>query len=275
MRALKMDSGTPDPILCSNCDAPARAAAQFCARCGKRYVPVVEDPQDTADAALKPADRWIPLPTAPTGRWDELRAVGWLYGLLLFSSLVGGIGYSVDHEVDFGLWITLIDAVVIVAFAGYYHRDIIPLLLPSSFEGNAWRKLAIAAIVQFGVLGTLFYLLEKMGLPFQRITDDMPRYHYSLWQVIALSSLAPALFEEIAFRGVIFGRLLTVLGEREAWLVQAAFFSLLHLNPSIFLTHFAMGLILGWLRMRAGSLLPGMLLHAVWNAANILLELYP
>jgi membrane protease YdiL (CAAX protease family) len=42
----------------------------------------------------------------------------------------------------------------------------------------------------------------------------------------------------------------------------------------IFPTHFAMGLIFGWLRMRTGSLLPGMLLHAAWNAANIVLELY-
>jgi len=29
-----------------------------------------------------------------------------------------------------------------------------------------------------------------------------------------------------------------------------------------------------WLRIRTGSLLPGMILHAAWNAANILLELY-
>jgi membrane protease YdiL (CAAX protease family) len=34
-----------------------------------------------------------------------------------------------------------------------------------------------------------------------------------------------------------------------------------------------MGLIFGWLRMRTGSLIPGMILHAAWNAANILLEL--
>jgi membrane protease YdiL (CAAX protease family) len=65
-----------------------------------------------------------------------------------------------------------------------------------------------------------------------------------------------------------------VLGEREAWLVQAAFFSILHLSPVIFPTHFAMGLIFGWLRMRTDSLIPGMILHALWNAAIILLELY-
>jgi membrane protease YdiL (CAAX protease family) len=34
-----------------------------------------------------------------------------------------------------------------------------------------------------------------------------------------------------------------------------------------------MGLIFGWLRLRTRSLIPGMILHAAWNAANILLEL--
>jgi len=71
-----------------------------------------------------------------------------------------------------------------------------------------------------------------------------------------------------------FGRLRRVLGEREGWLVQAAFFAIMHLSPVIFPTHFAMGLILGWLRMRTGSLLPGMILHGLWNAACILIELY-
>jgi membrane protease YdiL (CAAX protease family) len=92
--------------------------------------------------------------------------------------------------------------------------------------------------------------------------------------LLALFALAPAVFEEVAFRGIIFERLRRVLGEREGWLVQAAFFSVLHLSPVIFLTHFAMGLILGWLRIRARSLLPCMILHASWNAASIVLELY-
>jgi membrane protease YdiL (CAAX protease family) len=269
-----MDSWTPEPTLCSHCGAPPRAAALFCARCGTRYAPAEENPQGIGDTSPK-ADQWIPIiASKSTVHWDELRAVGWLYGLLMFASLVGGIGYSIEPGRDFDFWITLVDAVVIVGFAAHNRKEVIPLLRPSRFDDNARKKLAVAVVIQFGVLGAAFYLLEKAGVPFDRVTDDMQRHHYSLWQLFALNSLAPALFEEIAFRGVIFGRLLTVLGEKEAWLVQAAFFSILHLSPVIFPTHFAMGLILGWLRMRTLSLLPGMVLHAAWNAVIILLELY-
>lgn len=212
---------------------------------------------------------------APAGiPWQELRVVAWLYGLLLFTSLCFGIAYFVEPTGDFQPWFTLVDGLVVLGFCGYYRTEILALLRPSTFDGRARRMLAFAAVVQFALLGAVFYLLEQTGIPFERITDEMQRHHYALWQLLVLYSLAPAIFEEAAFRGIIFGRLRLVLGEREGWLVQAAFFSVMHLSPVIFPTHFAMGLIFGWLRMRTGSLLPGMVLHAAWNAANILLELY-
>jgi membrane protease YdiL (CAAX protease family) len=206
-------------------------------------------------------------------RGHELRVVGWLYGLMLVISLVFGIAYNVNPMGDFGPWESLLFAIVISAFAVHYRNEILALLLPATFDGNARQMLAIATLIQFVLLGAVFYLLEQTGIPFERITDEMKRHDYTLWQLLALYSLAPAVFEEIAFRGIIFDRLTRVLGEREGWLVQAALFSVLHLSPVIFPTHFAMGLILGWLRMRTRSLIPGMILHAAWNAANILLEL--
>jgi uncharacterized protein len=267
-----MDNDTQLQGTCASCSALLRRDAKFCARCGARSTPV--EPETAVESGSGSRDGWVAEPVESTARWDELRTVGSLYGLLLLTSLIAGIAYYVEPDGDFGFWMTLVDAMVILCFAGYYRAEVLPLLRPSTFDANAGRKLAVAAVVQFIALGAVFYFLEKLGLPFERITDEMQRHDYSLWQLLALYSLAPALFEEIAFRGVIFERLRRVLGEREAWLVQAAFFSVLHLSPVIFPTHFAMGLIFGWLRMRTGSLLPGMVLHAAWNAANIMLELY-
>ncbi len=272
---MDSDSETPGIAACAKCGAALRAASHFCAQCGARISRADEESQAVADPASPPTDGWVAEPAPSTGRWDELRVVAWLYGTLLFTSLVGGIAYHFDRQGDVGLWMTLVDAIVIVGFASRYRSEIVPLLRPATFDGRARKMLAIATAIQFLGLGAVFYLLEKAGLPFERITDEMQRHDYSLWKLILIYSLAPAFFEEIAFRGVMYDRLRQVLGEREGWLVQAAFFSVLHLSPVIFPTHFAMGLIFGWLRIRTGSLLPGMVLHAVWNAANILLELYP
>jgi len=264
-----MDSEAPVLANCSVCGAELRAGANFCTFCGKRTSAADPELPRAAEPMLPPTD-----PGSPSAdRWQDLRVVGWLFGLLLLASLFWGIVYSIEPNGDFLPWMTLIDGLVIVGFAGYYRREIVPLILPSTFDLNAGARLAVAAIFQFAVLGAAFYLLEKTGIPFERITDEMKRHHYSLWQLLAFFSLAPAVLEEIAFRGIIFNRLNAVLGEREAWLVQAAFFSVLHLSPVIFVTHFVMGLIFGWLRMRTRSLLPGMMLHGLWNASVILLEL--
>jgi membrane protease YdiL (CAAX protease family) len=257
-----MSSESESAPDCSRCGAALRAAALFCARCGT----AVSAAEREAEPGIEPAQ-------PSTDRSQELRVVGSLFGLLLAASLVFGIGYFVNPTGDFLPWESLVFAIVIVAFAVRYRSEILALLRPSAFDRRALGILAIGTLVQFVLLGAVFYLLVQTGIPFERITDEMQRHDYALWQLLALCSLAPAVFEEIAFRGIIFNRLSRVLGEREGWLVQAALFSVLHLSPVIFPTHFAMGLIFGWLRVRAGSLIPGMILHATWNAAIILLEL--
>jgi membrane protease YdiL (CAAX protease family) len=246
---------------CGKCGGALRTAALYCPRCGTRTASVEQEAEVKVEPAAPAVDRS-----------HELRVVGLLYGLLLLTSFVFGIFYLVEPEGDFQTWVSLVYAAVILCFAARYSHEILALMRPS-FDRNTGKMLAIATAVQFVLLGAVFYLLEETGIPFERVTDEMRRHDYALWQLLVLYSLAPALYEEIAFRGIIFERLRRVLGEREGWLVQAALFSVLHLSPVIFPTHFAMGLIFGWLRVRTGSLIPGMILHAAWNAANILLEL--
>ena len=65
------------------------------------------------------------------------------------------------------------------------------------------------------------------------------------------------------------GRLQALLGRREALLLTAILFTLVHLSPVVFPLHFGLGMYLGWLRLRSGSLLPGMLLHFTYNGLVI------
>jgi membrane protease YdiL (CAAX protease family) len=50
-------------------------------------------------------------------------------------------------------------------------------------------------------------------------------------------------------------------------------FSVLHLDPNWFATSFVFCLALGGLRRVTGSLVPGMIIHAAWNAMVIGWEL--
>ena len=83
-------------------------------------------------------------------------------------------------------------------------------------------------------------------------------------------SICPGVFEELAFRGVIQGRLEEIMRRKDALILQAALFSVMHLLPSAYVSHFLIGLGLGFLRMRCRSLYPAMIVHALWNAVTVL-----
>ena len=93
--------------------------------------------------------------------------------------------------------------------------------------------------------------------------------------VIAL--LAPVI-EEMVFRGCVLSDLLRWRPERR-WLMislSALLFALSHLNPAQMPHAFVIGLLLGWIYSRTGSIVPGVVYHWANNtAAYLLFVAYP
>lgn len=83
--------------------------------------------------------------------------------------------------------------------------------------------------------------------------------------------LCPAIFEELAFRGLLQGRLMALLGRWPGLVITATAFMLAHGISAASPLHLFLGLYLGLLRERSGSLYPGMLLHLVYNSALVVL----
>lgn len=97
------------------------------------------------------------------------------------------------------------------------------------------------------------------------------------WLVVVVLAIVPAVCEELVFRGWMLSAL---AGEKPsrgklfaAVVVQAALFSVVHLLPERLPTTFAMGLVLGWIALRTGSVLPGIICHAVHNAVPVAVSL--
>lgn len=82
--------------------------------------------------------------------------------------------------------------------------------------------------------------------------------------------LLPAVFEEIAFRGIMVNSL---GGAGRLWvsLLLGALFSLYHLNPAQTLYQFAVGFIFTLLAVTSQSVLPAMVLHFINNALIVVL----
>lgn len=96
------------------------------------------------------------------------------------------------------------------------------------------------------------------------------RDRLGIWATLFVIAVAPAVLEEVAFRGVLQGRLQALFGAGTGLVAGAAAFALCHAAPAVLPIHFGLGLYLGWLRMRSGSLLPCMLTHFAYNAAVVL-----
>jgi ABC-2 type transport system permease protein/sodium transport system permease protein len=108
----------------------------------------------------------------------------------------------------------------------------------------------------------------------KRVLDQIQQLPLTL--LIFRFGIIPAVCEEFFFRGYLLGALSTRLKAREAILFSAALFGLFHvltdqLAVERFLSTATMGLALGWVCVRTGSILPGMLLHAVHNSLIVLL----
>jgi membrane protease YdiL (CAAX protease family) len=205
--------------------------------------------------------------------WREIKRVGWLFGLLLLSSFLLGMASRLDSSPWPEAITSAVDAALVFGFMISRFRTLAPLLMFPRVDGRATLELVLASLGFALLLGGYFALLKHMGVPTVDYIRGYEKAHWPMWSMFALVSVVPAVVEELAFRGVIQSSLEQVGSGLEAWLIQAALFSVLHLSPIIFPSHFLMGLWFGWLRRRTQSVYPGMVMHGLWNAMVLIAHL--
>jgi hypothetical protein len=94
----------------------------------------------------------------------------------------------------------------------------------------------------------------------------------SPWQavlVIGAVAVTPAVCEEALFRGWLLGTLRRKLSAVPAIIVQAVLFALFHMSPLSIVALAFVGLYLGWLFERTGTLFASMTAHCLYNATII------
>lgn len=152
------------------------------------------------------------------------------------------------------------------------------ILLAALFLWRHWTEVSPAwlRIRQWDVLlwsgaSALGTLLPSMGL--QELLPEVKDLSGETFRLIVgnnlgyvvLCLLVPVV-EEMIFRGAVLRTLLDSMKSRWAAIaLSAALFALAHLNPAQMPHAFLMGLLLGWMYSRTGSILPGVVFHFVNN----------
>lgn len=252
----------PAPVSCPSCTALLDEAARFCGNCGSAL---------RGDAA--PVRRRDPYEA-----WRSFKPVLTLWASLLAINLVLGVvaklsEFDAEERLIGDACATVASLLIVVAAALRERERLRPLLRA---DGLASKNLLVALVATLacGLFMTGYvWLGSRLHLPFLGYLDD---YREAGWPIaIAFVSVAvlPPIYEELAFRGVMQQGLERAMRPVDALLVQAAMFSVLHLSPLNFVSHFGLGLAFGLVRQRTASLLPSMVVHAAWNAWVVVEEL--
>lgn len=110
------------------------------------------------------------------------------------------------------------------------------------------------------------------------LLDLMPEWGMTLvkntvgrggWAIATVVIAAP-IFEELIFRGYILNSIKAKMGVIPAIVLSAAIFGIIHFIPQQVVNGFLMGLILGYIYVRTGSLWVVMLMHAINNGVAYL-----
>ncbi|MBO4693811.1 MAG: CPBP family intramembrane metalloprotease [Clostridia bacterium] len=112
-------------------------------------------------------------------------------------------------------------------------------------------------------------IFESFGIDFSVPESEYPQGVFGFLLVVLSTAVVPALVEEFAFRGIVFG-MLKPFGEAFAIFASAAAFGVLHGNFEQMPFAFLVGLALGFVRAKTDSLVICMAIHAANNFIAVL-----
>ena len=179
-----------------------------------------------------------------------------------------GTEYYAQHM---GIDLAARAAFLILAFLIFFLIRKKNYLKEISFEKTSGKKIVAAlfgaAFVIFFVNGLLNLLTPQNQLQsFQDASSVL--YTYPLWQAILANALLVPIAEEIVFRGLMFSRLQKAMPNMAVALITSILFGLVHGQ----LIAFIVGLVLSFVRIKTGSIMPTILMHILINTYATLLS---
>ena len=153
-------------------------------------------------------------------------------------------------------------------------RRTLLLKMPKPMAIPAAIALALVLNPMAHLLGYLVQQLYPMSTEVQTMAQQLSALFHdspSIWITLAVIALTPAICEELTFRGFILSGLRHSGHKWTAILISSVFFGAVHGMLQQSLSACVVGVLLGYLAMQTGSILPGVLYHVVHNSLAVLI----
>jgi membrane protease YdiL (CAAX protease family) len=273
---MESEPALPDPgseavptiPSCPGCGEGVEASANFCPLCGAALQEGLAPPPRRLTSRQIEHD--LNSSTAPVRR-PLFFYLLWLAtgGIFSLAAYAGAASIPVIMAID------TVTTSVTLGWAAGLRRDVFRLLAwPRG--GLRWPALAVLAAWPIAAVISLFvgWINRFIGFEFSYTSLFFDAGYGWSW-IVLLICIQPALIEELAFRGILLSSLGEVMKPAEAVVVSAIAFAIMHFNLAMFVPFTLLAIYFGWMRLRSGSLWPGILAHFIHNLLVTLDEIRP
>lgn len=238
-------------MKCPKCQKENRSRAVFCSGCGKK---LVED-------------------AVPEYKEHVRRVSVFFFILLLYIAILRSVSVADFSSI---LALELVFYVIILVFFIMYYYNVLPL-----FTFRSLKLLPILAIVG-SVITMAFCVHHLAGFINRNILNAEEHSYYNFFEQtgspllmsIIFVGVFPALFEEVAFRGILYNELAKITSTWPVIIITSILFTLLHFSIMSAIWLFPGALVLGYLRSKYNTISYGIFAHFAYNTSIVLFELY-
>jgi membrane protease YdiL (CAAX protease family) len=241
---------------CAYCGAPLHPNFYFCLACATPYQGV---------------EAVLPVPVPPylsDGQLIARKAPGvwplfWTYCGVILGSWILALAFRRDQQA-IALVISSLAMLVATLVFGALHWPSLAVQL-KRFGFFRWEAYAGLAALAPLLAVNYFYHGWLRSLVGERGESGLQSLGLSWSAMVVLICVFPAVLEETAFRGLIQHWLQTAITPLKALVLASALFTALHCSLVSAPYLFAVGMLLGWVKQKTGSLYPSMLIHFLHN----------
>lgn len=202
-----------------------------------------------------------------------------LYILIIFvlSAIVAVA--KIDQHSDVYVYISYLASPVVIACSYIFANRIKKVTLRQVFPVKCHFKYYVIALLL--IFGLLFFLgnVNTYSVEFFKLFGYKPRESETYFPdmsgglvvpALLVMAVIPALFEELMFRGILLNCCENGAGSIRTVFITGFCFSLYHTSPEQTVYQFLAGCAFAFLAVRAGSILPSVVMHFINNALIVI-----
>ncbi|BAU54821.1 CPBP family intramembrane glutamic endopeptidase [Mucilaginibacter gotjawali] len=250
---LPLDDDLPGKKPCIQCGTLIALDGKFCNQCGAR--------QSAQNA------------NAPVNSWGLLQQAGLFFGIDIIVCVLGQFVEALK-TFSFFLFSDIVMAISAVLFFSLNWKENKSLLKWHNFS---WQKLAAYCAIAMAAQVLVHYSVDWLNLVVYSKDEDYVQHLNGSFAggllVVFFTAIAPAIFEELGYRGYLLQTLLKIADKEQAVYITSFLFAIIHMSFLSLFWLIPFALFLGFVRIKENTLWYGVFFHFCFNLTACIFEL--